>query len=152
MNANQIAQIATALNVSPNQIKRAEEWKNVLFVVVQGKGARFVSKKVIKEMNIEMNINQFSQEVNQAFGNIFSVKTDFYGNTQDFIALDLQNNGEYHRSIKFTCEEGLSRYGMWKVEEGCFNGYGKTLNDAISQVRKMTSDCTTKAFLLPTYD
>ena len=51
MNANQIAQIATALNVSPNQIKRAEEWKNVLFVVVQGKGARFVSKKVIKDMN-----------------------------------------------------------------------------------------------------
>lgn len=48
MNTNQIAQIATALNVSPNQIKRAEEWKNVLFVVVQGKGARFVSKKVIK--------------------------------------------------------------------------------------------------------
>jgi lambda repressor-like predicted transcriptional regulator len=48
MNANQIAQIATALNVSPNQIKRFEEWKNVLFVVVQGKGARFVSKKVIK--------------------------------------------------------------------------------------------------------
>jgi predicted HicB family RNase H-like nuclease len=49
MNANQIAQIATSLNVSPNQIKRAEEWATVLFVVVQGKGARFVSKKVIKE-------------------------------------------------------------------------------------------------------
>jgi hypothetical protein len=48
MNANQIAQIATALNVSPNQIKRAEEWKNVLFVVVRGCRARFVSKKVIK--------------------------------------------------------------------------------------------------------
>jgi hypothetical protein len=48
MNASQIAQIATSLNVSPNQIKRAEEWKNVLFVVVQGKGARFVSKKVLK--------------------------------------------------------------------------------------------------------
>ena len=51
MNANQIAQIAqiaTSLNVSPNQIKRAEEWKNVLFVVVTGKGARFVSKKVLK--------------------------------------------------------------------------------------------------------
>jgi hypothetical protein len=47
MNANQIAQIATSLNVSPNQIKRAEEWANVLFVVVQGKGARFVSKKVV---------------------------------------------------------------------------------------------------------
>jgi hypothetical protein len=51
MNANQIAQIATSLNISPNQIKRAEEWATVLFVVVQGKGARFVSKKVIKNMN-----------------------------------------------------------------------------------------------------
>ena len=48
MNANQIAQIATSLNVFPNQIKKAEEWANVLFVVVTGLGARFVSKKVIK--------------------------------------------------------------------------------------------------------
>jgi hypothetical protein len=103
-------------------------------------------------MDTNQIANQFSQEVNQAFGNIFSVKTDFYGNTQEFVALDLQNSDKYHRSIKFTCEEGLSQYGMWKIKEGCFNGYGKTLNEAISQVRKMASDCTTKAFLLPTYD
>lgn len=48
MNTAQVAAIATHLNVSPNQVKRAEEWVSVLFVVVNGLGARFVSKKVIK--------------------------------------------------------------------------------------------------------
>jgi hypothetical protein len=68
MNANQIAQIATALNVSPNQIKRAEEWKNVLFVVVQGKGARFVSKKVIKmDVLAQVESNNFASSYSEVY-------------------------------------------------------------------------------------
>lgn len=55
MNANQIAQVAQHLNVSPNQIKRCEEWSKVLFVVVHGCRPRFVSKKVLKTMEDQMN-------------------------------------------------------------------------------------------------
>jgi hypothetical protein len=62
MNANQISQIATSLNVSPNQIKRAEEWANVLFVVVQGKGARFVSKKVVSMTQLISGL-EFAQKL-----------------------------------------------------------------------------------------
>ena len=42
------AAIATKLNVLESAIVRVEEWANVLFVVVKGLGARFVSKKVLK--------------------------------------------------------------------------------------------------------
>lgn len=48
MNAQAIAQIANYLNVSPNQIKRCEEWASVLFVQVHGCRPRFVSKKVVQ--------------------------------------------------------------------------------------------------------
>jgi hypothetical protein len=39
--------IATHLNVIESAIVKAEEWATVLFVVVKGLGARFVSKKII---------------------------------------------------------------------------------------------------------
>lgn len=39
--------IATKLNVLESAIVRVEEWASVLFVVVRGLGARFVSKKVV---------------------------------------------------------------------------------------------------------
>ncbi len=42
------AAIAQKLNVLESAIVRIEEWANVLFVVVKGLGARFVSKKVVK--------------------------------------------------------------------------------------------------------
>lgn len=48
MNTQVITQIASFLQVSPNQIKRCEEWVHVLFVQVQGFRPRFVSKKVVK--------------------------------------------------------------------------------------------------------
>ena len=41
--------IATKLNVLESAIVRIEEWAHVLFVVVKGLGARFVSKKVVEE-------------------------------------------------------------------------------------------------------
>jgi hypothetical protein len=43
------AAIATKLNILESAIVRIEEWAHVLFVVVKGLGARFVSKKVIQE-------------------------------------------------------------------------------------------------------
>ena len=47
---NTTAQIATFLNVSPNQIKSVTELAWVFCVVVRGRRARFVSKKVVKEV------------------------------------------------------------------------------------------------------
>ncbi len=44
------AAIATKLNVLESAIVRVETWANVLFVVVKGLGARFVSKKVVVKM------------------------------------------------------------------------------------------------------
>lgn len=41
------AAIATKLNVLESAIVRVEEWAHVLFVVVRGIGARFVSKKIM---------------------------------------------------------------------------------------------------------
>ena len=43
-----ILAIAQHLQVSPNQIIKIEEWANCYFVVIQGKGGRFVSKKVVE--------------------------------------------------------------------------------------------------------
>lgn len=40
------AAIATKLNVLESAIVQVEEWAHVLFVVVKGLGARFVSKKI----------------------------------------------------------------------------------------------------------
>lgn len=42
------AAIAQHLNVSASAIVRIEEWANVIFCVVKGLGARFVSKNVVK--------------------------------------------------------------------------------------------------------
>ena len=60
--ANTTAQIATFLNVSPNQIKSVSEMAWVFVVVVRGCRARFVSKKVVKEENAMDFITAFNQE------------------------------------------------------------------------------------------
>lgn len=54
MKPNQVAQVANFLNVSPNQIKRCEEWASVLFVQVYGSRPQFVSKKVVKNMELRI--------------------------------------------------------------------------------------------------
>lgn len=51
--ANTTAQIATFLNVSPNQIKSITEMAWVFCVVVRGQRARFVSKKVVTEEKMD---------------------------------------------------------------------------------------------------
>lgn len=45
---NAVNQIARNLKIEASRIIRCEEWAKVWFVVIQGKGARFVSKKVVK--------------------------------------------------------------------------------------------------------
>lgn len=50
---NALTRIANHLKVSTTQIKRHEEWATIWFVVVQGLGARFVSKKVVMEPTTE---------------------------------------------------------------------------------------------------
>jgi len=63
MTTNQIAQIATFLNVSPNQIKSITEMAWVYCVVVRGCRARFVSKKVVVKEERTMDfITAFNQE------------------------------------------------------------------------------------------
>ena len=52
------AAIATKLNVLESAIVRVEEWANVLFVVVKGLGARFVSKKVVEIKKMEYAIER----------------------------------------------------------------------------------------------
>ncbi len=63
MNAQAIAQVANFLNVSPNQIKRCEEWASVLFVQIHGSRPRFVSKKVIMEIKKVENWKEHDYEV-----------------------------------------------------------------------------------------
>jgi hypothetical protein len=46
------AQIASHLNISSASITRCEEWASVWFVVITGRSARFVSKKVVKMSSI----------------------------------------------------------------------------------------------------
>jgi hypothetical protein len=65
MTTNTTAQIATFLNVSPNQIKSVTEMAWVFCVVVKGCRARFVSKKVIKE-ETTMTDSELAQAVAKA--------------------------------------------------------------------------------------
>jgi len=63
--ANTTAQLATFLNVSPNQIKSVTEMAWVYCVVVKGCRARFVSKKVVKE-EITMSDSELAKAVAKA--------------------------------------------------------------------------------------
>jgi hypothetical protein len=54
--------IATKLNVLESAIVRIEEWASVMFVVVKGLGARFVSKKVVA-VKMEITIERIEQGV-----------------------------------------------------------------------------------------
>lgn len=98
MNANQIAQIATFLNVSPNQIKRVEEWKNVLFVVATGLGARFVSKKVLK---MELTIATAKSIVWGKYGKTAKAESGhtfkYDGGLPTAVYHVYDNNGNFHR-------------------------------------------------------
>jgi hypothetical protein len=82
--------IAQKLNVLESAIVRVEEWANVLFVVVKGLGARFVSKKVIKVENlktvkktsasalIEWRVGRKFEEKGAVWETISAKNTDIY--------------------------------------------------------------------------
>jgi aspartyl-tRNA synthetase len=65
MDTQSIAQVANFLNVSPNQIKRCEEWASVIFVVVQGRRPRFVSKKVLVMKSQEVSVESLIKELKE---------------------------------------------------------------------------------------
>jgi len=65
MNAQAVAQVAKFLKVSPNQIKRCEEWSKVLFVVVVGSRPRFVSKKVLKVQQEYTDIREYQEALSR---------------------------------------------------------------------------------------
>jgi hypothetical protein len=59
------ATIATKLNVLKSAIVRVEEWFSVMFVVVKGLGARFVSKKVVEVKKVELTPVDFIDKGNK---------------------------------------------------------------------------------------
>jgi len=64
--ANTTAQIATFLNVAPNQIRSVTEMAWVFCVVVKGCRARFVSKKVVSQEVKAMSDSELAQAVAKA--------------------------------------------------------------------------------------
>jgi hypothetical protein len=65
------AAIATKLNVLESAIVRVEEWANVMFVVVKGLGARFVSKKVVEN---KMNPKKIEYQAENRAGQLCSAR------------------------------------------------------------------------------
>lgn len=55
------AAIAKHLNIAESAIVRVEEWAHVVFVVIRGIGARFVSKKVVAIMS-----DKYEHEIHEA--------------------------------------------------------------------------------------
>ncbi len=59
---NTQAIIAQQLNILESDIKKVEEWANVIFVVIKKIGARFVSKKIIQEEEkVELHFTPHTQ-------------------------------------------------------------------------------------------
>jgi hypothetical protein len=95
--------IAQHLNIAESAIVRVEEWANVMFAVVRGLGARFVSKKVVKKMSGNIEFVQGSESHSSSWGKYyvkgleqFQVKEDFDANRfdrhhsyQGYVALDI---------------------------------------------------------------
>lgn len=67
MNAATVAAVANHLNVVESAILRVEEWANVLFAVVRGVGARFVSKEV-KVVKQRINTLEAANQVRSKVG------------------------------------------------------------------------------------
>jgi hypothetical protein len=82
------AAIATSLNVLECAIVRVDEWASVLFVVVKGLGARFVSKKVVK---METKLDRANKIVNElGYGETWtggSVVRVYFGSTSGYIEI-----------------------------------------------------------------
>ena len=57
--------IATKLNVLESAIVRIEEWASVMFVVVKGLGARFVSKKAVEAKPMNVNSALIEERIDE---------------------------------------------------------------------------------------
>ncbi len=102
--------IAQKLNVLESAIVRIEEWTHVLFVVVKGLGARFVSKKVIKvefEEKFEEKITTVSA---MAAGGKYWSKGGYERVYFDLESLVEMTNSQKRKhagtKIYFDCEDG----------------------------------------------
>jgi hypothetical protein len=83
--------IATKLNVLESAIVRIEEWTWVMFVVVKGLGARFVSKKVVAAVKMETKLDRADKIVKElgygktwTGGNVVRV---YFGSTSGYIEI-----------------------------------------------------------------
>lgn len=83
------AAIATKLNVIESAIVRVEEWANVLFVVVKGLGARFVSKKVV--VKVESKLDRAEKIVKElGYGKVWTGGNTvrvYFGSTSGYIEI-----------------------------------------------------------------
>lgn len=63
-----IRQIASYLNIDYGYIIRCEEWAAVWFVVIEGKGGRFISKSVVKYSECQIKELTDRQTGNKSWG------------------------------------------------------------------------------------
>jgi hypothetical protein len=88
------AAIATKLNVLESAIVRIEEWSSVLFVVVKGLGARFVSKKVVAT-KMETRLDRANAIVKElGYGKVWiggKVIRVYFGNTSGYIEINVKS-------------------------------------------------------------
>lgn len=114
MTANTTAQIATFLNVSPNQIKSVTEMAWVYCVVVRGRRARFVSKKVVKTEEKEMLFLSL-EEAQKIIGDPEAIErgyvTEKSVNAAIQLATELKANG-------FEARDGMAIFpNVWHISE-----------------------------------
>ena len=65
---NAVSQIAQHLEIKVSRVVRCEEWASCWFVVIQGKGSRFVSKKVVKMTQFEGLCNDTGSMFEVSYG------------------------------------------------------------------------------------
>lgn len=113
MTANTTAQIATFLNVSPNQIKSVTEMAWVFCVVVRGRRARFVSKKVIevKTMSLSLSLEDAQKVIGDPEAIERGYVTEKSVNAAIQLATELKANG-------FEARDGMAIFpNVWHISE-----------------------------------
>jgi hypothetical protein len=105
MNAQ--TQIANYLNIEETALTRCEEWAFVWFVVVTGRGARFISKKVVRKManaNIEYVNGKESHTSN--WGKYYVKGLESWEVKEDFSENRHDNHNSYQGYVCLDVPEG----------------------------------------------
>lgn len=104
---NALNQIAKHLEIDANQIKRCEEWAKVWFVVIQGKGGRFVSKAVVAVQKRAERIIDSNQKAKYCDGSlrkgyyVFSVKlVERIGRTLNYYEIEGERKSTQKEAIQ----------------------------------------------------